>query len=135
MNDIKERLMNGESADSILKDFGSQVAKAEREIEREKKKNSDDMAVCAAREKFVDATAEYMVALGVIDEADCTAQDKAFLNKVIAAYEEHLKAYGKSLDRLFGLSTPVASVKVMPVTKEKVDSDAVLRDFLEKSLV
>lgn len=133
MKDIKERLMNGESAEAILKDLSSQVAKAEHEIERESRKKAlENEKLSRARGAFVDSVVNYLKALGAIKETDDTTEAKEMLYNILKESEGEIKMYGQMLDRFGVMPTPIVMERA---AKPKNNSDMVLRDFLKKSLV
>lgn len=137
MKNIKERLMNGESAEAILKELSSQVANAEREIERENRKKAlESEKLSKARGAFVDSVVNYLKALGAIKETDDTTVAKEMLYKILKESEGEVKMYSQMLDKFGSMSTPIM-VPIKPAVtanSSRPKSDEVLRDFLKKSL-
>lgn len=130
MKDIKERLMSGESAEAILKELSSQVANAEREIEREKQRKAAESAkLSKARRVFVDAVVLYLKELGVVKDTEDTAEAKDMLYNVLKESEDEFIMYGKMLDKI-----KTVSMKSTGTPAPMANSDIVLRDFLKKSL-
>lgn len=133
MKDIKERLMSGESAEAILKELSSQVANAEREIEREKQRKAAESAkLSKARRVFVDAVVLYLKELGVVkdtEDTEDTAEAKDMLYNVLKESEDEFIMYGKMLDKI-----KTVSMKSTGTPAPMANSDIVLRDFLKKSL-
>lgn len=130
MKDIKERLMSGESAEAILKELSSQVANAEREIEREKQRKAAESAkLSKARRVLVDAVVLYLKELGVVKDTEDTAEAKDMLYNILKESEDEFIMYGKMLDKI-----KTVSMKSTGTPAPMANSDIVLRDFLKKSL-
>lgn len=130
MKDIKERLMSGESAEAILKELSSQVANAEREIEREKQRKAAESAkLSKARRVLVDAVVLYLKELGVVKDTEDTAETKDMLYNILKESEDEFIMYGKMLDKI-----KTVSMKSTGTPAPMANSDIVLRDFLKKSL-
>lgn len=130
MKDIKERLMSGESAEAILKELSSQVANAEREIEREKQRKAAESAkLSKARRVLVDAIVLYLKELGVVKDTEDTAEAKDMLYNILKESEDEFIMYGKMLDKI-----KTVSMKSTGTPAPMANSDIVLRDFLKKSL-
>lgn len=119
--DIKTRLAAGETVDSLMKEMHNQVVAAARELEKEKVNKKVEIA----RDRFTNAMVDYLVALGLVSREDLEDEDVEELKGVLKEFEKELSMY-------------IPFIKVMKKDAKDAEvskEDAVLRDFLKKSLV
>lgn len=83
-NNIKDMLLNGESADDLIKDFTAQVRRVQEEIEQEKRANEKELIV--ARKTLCLTIAEYMRVLSH-GQIDASNDDLKELEALLTEFE------------------------------------------------
>lgn len=128
--DIKKMIAEGKTTDEILKAVRA-------EIEAEQTKETRTKAIVDARNKLVDASVAYGIALGVVDKKE-SAEDRKNLMTEFTKMEKTIEAFGKMGDiprgRSFGIKRVDRDVKrdVKRENEKALSDDEIIRKILSR---
>ena len=128
--DIKRMIAEGKTTDEILKAVRA-------EIEAEQTKETRTKAIVDARNKLVDASVAYGIALGVVDKKE-SAEDRKNLMTEFTKMEKTIEAFGKMGDiargRSFGIKRVDRDVKrdVKRENEKALSDDEIIRKILSR---
>lgn len=129
MENIKERLAAGERVEDLMKEMQDQIVAAAREIESEKneKQKKKKQKIEQTRTLLIQATLNYLDAVGVVPMDTVTKEDVDTLKDIFKEMEAEMAAAAPIFD----------IIKKKEIGKEKTPGfskaaeDIILRDFLK----